>query len=245
MSRTEELRKKIIVALDVSSKEQALTLIRQLEGVEIFKVGLKLFTAEGPSLLKDIKTLGKKIFLDLKLHDIPNTVAEAVKAAVRHGIEMLTLHSSGGMEMMDRASGSAAAEAEKLGVAKPILLAVTVLTSLRTEDLHDIGILSDALPQVLRLARLARRAGMEGVVCSPHEIEIVKKEIGKDFLVVVPGIRPSSTAADDQKRILTPSLAFEKGADYLVIGRPIIEAPSPQEAFLRIVGKLNQARHSS
>ncbi len=245
MSREEELRKKIIVALDVSSKEQALTLIRQLEGVEIFKVGLKLFTAEGPSLLKDIKMLGKKIFLDLKLHDIPNTVAEAVRAAVRHGIEMLTLHSSGGREMMERASDSAEAEAEKCGVDKPILLAVTVLTSLKAEDLHDIGIPSDALPQVLRLARLAHRAGMEGVVCSPHEIETVKKEIGKDFLVVVPGIRPSSAAADDQKRILTPSLAFEKGADYLVIGRPIIEAPSPQEAFLRIVAELNQAGHSS
>jgi orotidine-5'-phosphate decarboxylase len=245
MSRKEELRKKIIVALDVSSKEQALSLIRQLEGVEIFKVGLRLFAAEGPSLLKDIKTLGKKIFLDLKLHDIPNTVAEAVRAAVRHGIEMLTLHSSGGREMMARASDSAAAEAERLGVDKPILLAVTVLTSLTTEDLHDMGIPSDALPQVLLLARLARRAGMEGVVCSPHEIEVVKKEIGKDFLVVVPGIRPSSTAADDQKRVLTPSLAFEKGADYLVIGRPIIEAPSPQEAFLRVVEELRQAGHSS
>jgi orotidine-5'-phosphate decarboxylase len=196
-------------------------------------------------LLKDIKTFGKKNFLDLKLHDIPNTVAETVRAAVRHGIEMLTLHSSGGMEMIDRASDSAAAEAERLGVNKPILLAVTVLTSLRTEDLHDIGIPSDTLPQVLRLARLARRAGMEGVVCSPHEIETVKKETGKDFLVVVPGIRPSSTAADDQKRILTPSLAFEKGADYLVIGRPIIEAPSPQKAFLRIVEELNQAGQSS
>lgn len=244
MSKKTDLAKRIIVALDVGAREEALPLIRQLEGVEIFKVGLKLFTAEGPSLLREIKTLRKKTFLDLKLHDIPNTVAEAVKVAVRHGAHMLTLHSSGGGEMMERAVESAKREAEKEGKDKPLLLAVTILTSLRNDQLREIGMAADTFTQVLRLARLARGAGVDGVVCSPQEIEIIKKEMGKDFLVVVPGIRPSWAVAHDQKRIMTPSLAIQKGADYLVIGRPIIEASSPQKAFLEILSELNNSEDS-
>ena len=239
-----DLARRIIVALDVGSREEALPLIRQLEGVEIFKVGLKLFTAEGPSLLREVKTLRKKIFLDLKLHDIPNTVAEAVKVAVKHGAHMLTLHSSGGREMMERAVDAAKKEAEKEGTDKPLLLAVTILTSLKDDQLQEIGMPADTSTQVLRLAKLAREAGADGVVCSPQEIEIIRKEIGKDLLVVVPGIRPSWAAAHDQKRIMTPSLAIQKGADYLVIGRPIIAAPSPQEAFLKILNELHDSENA-
>jgi len=238
MNKKEDFAKRIIIALDVGNRGEALSLINQLEGVEIFKVGLELFTAEGPSLLEKIKALGKKVFLDLKLHDIPNTVAEAVKVGVRHGVHMLTLHSSGGREMLEKAVASAAAEADKEGVEKPLLLAVTVLTSLKSDQLREIGMTDDTFLQVLRLAKLAKEAGVGGVVCSPQEIEIVKKETGRDFLVVAPGIRPLWAAAHDQKRIMTPSLAIKKGADYLVIGRPITEAPSPQEAFLKILSEL-------
>ncbi|MGB2765434.1 MAG: orotidine-5'-phosphate decarboxylase [Candidatus Aminicenantaceae bacterium] len=238
MNKKEDFAKRIIIALDVGNRGEALSLINQLEGVEIFKVGLKLFTAEGPSLLEKIKALGKKVFLDLKLHDIPNTVAEAVKVGVRHGVHMLTLHSSGGREMLEKAVASAAAEADKEGVERPLLLAVTVLTSLKSDQLREIGMTDDTFLQVLRLAKLAKEAGVGGVVCSPQEIEIVKKETGRDFLVVAPGIRPLWAAAHDQKRIMTPSLAIKKGADYLVIGRPITEAPSPQEAFLKILSEL-------
>jgi len=241
MNKNIDLAKRIIVALDVGSREEALPLIRQLEGIEIFKVGLKLFASEGPSLLKEVKILRKKIFLDLKLHDIPNTVAEAVKVAVKHGAHMLTLHSSGGREMMEKAVEAAEKEAEKEGTDKPLLLAVTILTSLKDDELQEIGMAADTFKQVLRLAKLAQEAGVDGVVCSPQEIEIIRKEIGKDLLVVVPGIRPSWAVAHDQKRIMTPSLAIQKGADYLVIGRPIIAAPSPQEAFLKILDELRDS----
>ncbi len=231
----QDMARRIIVALDVGTKKDALTLINKLEGVEIFKVGLKLFTAEGPPLLDEIQKLGKKVFLDLKLHDIPNTVGDAVKSAVKHGAHMMTLHSSGGEEMMKRAVDSAFEAAEKEKTEKPLLLAVTILTSLKNEQLEEIGMVADTVAQVFRLAHLAQKAGVDGIVCSPQEIEIVKKEFGKELLVVAPGIRPSWSAAHDQKRIMTPGLAIRKGADYLVIGRPITEAPSPQEAFLKIL----------
>jgi len=234
-----ELAKRIIVALDVDTKEEALSLVKQIDGAEIFKVGLKLFTAEGPSLLAKIHSLRKKTFLDLKLHDIPNTVAEAVKAAVRHNVHMITLHASGGREMMARATEVALKEAQKKDVEKPLLLAVTILTSLKDEQMKEIGMEPHTSNQVLRLAGLAKREGVDGIVCSPQEIEIIKKEFGVDFLVVAPGIRPSWAAAHDQKRIMTPSLAIQKGADYLVIGRPIIKSASPQNAFLRIMQELN------
>jgi len=236
-----DFKKRIIVALDVKSKKDAFHLIKQLEQTEIFKIGLKLFTSEGPSLLKKIKSLRKKIFLDLKLHDIPNTVAEAVRAGVRHGVHMMTLHASGGREMLARAAEAAEREAEKEGTAKPLLLAVTVLTSLKDEQLKELGIHENVSAQVLLLAELARKERMDGVVCSPQEIEVIKKGIGKDFIVVVPGIRPSWAFAHDQKRIMTPSQAIQKGADYLVIGRPILEASSPQKAFLRILKELNRS----
>lgn len=242
MTKKQDLARRVIVALDVGSGKEALALVSELRDVEIFKVGFRLFTAEGPALLNEIRKLGKKAFLDLKLHDIPNTVAETVRVAVKHGIHMLTLHTSGGREMMERAAEAAAIEAEKEGKEKPLLLGVTVLTSLKSDELREIGMATDVASQVLRLAELARKARMDGLVCSSQEIEIIKKEIGGDFLVVVPGIRPSWAEAGDQKRIMTPRLAFQKGADYLVIGRPIIEAPSPYQAFLKIIEELIQTQ---
>ena len=233
-----ETGKKIIVALDVDSGEKALSLVKQIAGAEIFKVGLKLFTAEGPSLLQDIRNQGKKVFLDLKLHDIPNTVAGAVAMGIRHGVQMMTLHASGGQEMLVRAAETALRQAEKMNFPKPLLLGVTVLTSLKDSQLQEIGFHENAAGQVLKLAHLALAAGMDGIVCSPREIDLLRKEIGKNFLIVAPGIRPLWAAAQDQKRIMTPSQAVASGADYIVIGRPILEAPSPQTAFERIVHEL-------
>jgi orotidine-5'-phosphate decarboxylase len=231
-------QEKIIVALDVSNKEEALSLVRQLKDTNIFKVGLQLFTVEGPSLVKNLQDLGKKVFLDLKFHDIPNTVAGAVRMGVRMGVHMMTLHASGGREMMASAAQAAKEEAESVGTAPSLLLAVTILTSLKGKHLKDIGIGTDTKSQVLNLAGLAFQSGIEGIVCSPKEIEAIKKTFKKNLVVVAPGIRPKWAAAQDQKRILTPAQAVKKGADYLVIGRPITQAPSPHDAFLRILDEL-------
>jgi len=232
---------RIITALDVENREQALALVRELHAARIFKVGLELFTAEGPPLLYDLKALGKEVFLDLKLHDIPTTVGEAVRVGVRHGAAMMTIHASGGLEMMARAAEVARLEASERGTAKPLLLGVTVLTSLKAEDLAAVGMVADPAAQVRRLAGLAKKAGMDGIVCSAQEIEIVREEVGPEMLIVTPGIRPAGAAAQDQKRVMTPALAVAKGSDYLVIGRPITRAASPAEAFARIVRELETA----
>lgn len=236
----DDLRKKIIIALDVKNKEEAVAIVSGLKDARTFKVGLELFTAEGPALFKKLKVLRKGIFLDLKLHDIPNTVAGAVRSAVRHGVQMMTIHTSGGRDMMARAAEAARETAEMEKVERPLLLGVTILTSLKSAELDEVGMKPDVAGQVLRLARLAKSAGMDGVVCSPQEIEMIRKEHGRDLLIVTPGIRPAWAAAQDQKRIMTPAEAVGKGADYLVIGRPITGAASPQEAFARIVEELER-----
>ena len=229
---------RIIIALDVEGREPALALIRKLDKARVFKVGLELFTAEGPGLLRDIREMGKDVFLDLKMHDIPNTVGEAVRMGVRHGVSLMTIHTSGGREMMAKAAEAARAESERRGTVKPILLGVTILTSLKSEDLGMIGMAADAAGQVRRLAGLARKAGMDGIVCSAQEIEIVRAEVGPEMLIVTPGIRPAGADVQDQKRVMTPALAVAKGSDYLVIGRPITQAPSPAAAFEAIVAEL-------
>jgi orotidine-5'-phosphate decarboxylase len=241
MERKLEAREKIIIALDVPTRKEALSLVSGLKEAHIFKVGMELFTAEGPGLLEEIAREGKKVFLDLKYHDIPNTAAGAVRSAARHGVHMLTLHTSGGREMLARAVEAGAQEAAASGRPRPSLLGVTVLTSLKEAELKNIGVPASVADQVLRLASLAREAGLDGVVCSPQEIEIIKKEFGRDFLVVTPGIRPAWAAAQDQKRVMTPAEALGKGADYMVIGRPITGAASPHEAFLKIAQELEQA----
>ena len=230
---------RIIIALDVKTSHEALSLVQKLPEAEIFKVGLTLFASEGPALLQEIQKQKKKIFLDLKLHDIPHQIAGAVKAGIEHGVHMMTLHASDGREMMAEAAKAAETEAKQRGQTKPLLLAVTVLTSLKEEQLRDIGMDENVNEQVLRLARLAKENGMDGVVCSPQEIDIIKEEFGQDFMVVSPGIRPIWAAAQDQKRILTPAKAIQKGVDYMVIGRPITKAPDPKEAWEKILKELN------
>jgi orotidine-5'-phosphate decarboxylase len=239
MTRQADPAARIIIALDVENRDLALALVRALPAARMFKIGLELFTAEGPRLLQDVRALGKDVFLDLKLHDIPNTVAEAARIGVRQGAQMMTVHASGGEEMMARAAEAAKTEAEKRGVAGPRLLGVTILTSLKDETLASIGMLADTGAQVLRLAALARKAGLDGVVCSAREIEIVRRETGAGFLIVTPGIRPAWAAAQDQKRIMTPAEAVSKGSDYLVVGRPVTQAASPREAFQKIVDELS------
>jgi len=233
-----DISRKIIVALDVSSREEALTLVDRLPETEIFKVGLQMFSAYGPPLLSDLKNRNKKTFLDLKLHDIPNTVAGAVRMSVLHGVHMMTLHASGGREMLKSAVEAAAEESERSGYPRPLLLAVTVLTSLKEIQMREVGIPSPVKEQVLRLSELAREAGADGVVCSPLEIDLIRENFGPELLVVTPGIRPSWAAVGDQKRIMTPAQAVKKGADYLVVGRPIIKAPSPGDAFQKILREL-------
>jgi len=245
MTKDNTLAERIIIALDAQTQQEALSLVHELPGAKIFKVGLTLFISEGPSLLREIQKQGKKIFLDLKLHDIPHQIGGAIKAGIGYNVHMMTLHASGGREMMAKAAEAAETAAKQSGLSKPLLLAVTVLTSLKQEQLKEIGMDDRMGEQVLRLARLAKENGMDGVVCSPQEIDIIKGEFGQDFLVISPGIRPTWAAAQDQKRILTPAKAIAKGVDYMVIGRPITQAPSPVEAFLKIEEELNRAVNAS
>jgi orotidine-5'-phosphate decarboxylase len=229
---------KIILALDVDTKSEALDLIRRLPRARRFKIGLRLYTAEGPELIKEVAGLGKQVFLDLKLHDIPNTVAGAVKAAVGLDVDMMTLHTVGGLEMMRRAKDEADSEAAKRDNASPQLLGVTILTSLQEQDLKKMKIQASPLEMVLILASLAQEAGLDGIVCSPKEISAVREQVNPGFKVVTPGIRPAWADAQDQKRIMTPAEAVSLGSDYLVIGRPVIQAPSPEAALEKIFQEL-------
>jgi orotidine-5'-phosphate decarboxylase len=221
----------IIVALDVATNEEALRLVIELSpDVGFFKIGLQLYTAAGPGLARDISGLGSKVFLDLKLHDIPNTVAKAVEAAGKLGVKMLTIHLSGGSEMIREA-----VEARQDDM---LILGVTVLTSSNAETLRETGIPDTVNDQVLRLARLGVSAGIDGLVASPHEARALRTEFGDKIKIVTPGVRPSWSEPGDQKRFMTPREAIEAGADYLVIGRPITAHPKPREAVTRILSEL-------
>lgn len=222
---------KIIVALDVATEEDGIRLVKQLRPqVSRFKVGLQLYTAAGPDFVRKVVDLGAKIFLDLKLHDIPNTVASAVQSAVGLGVDMLTIHLSGGAEMI-----RAAVEAAQT---RTMVLGVSVLTSQNNETLASIGVDEPVENHVLRLAKLGVDCGVGGVVASPREAELLRGEIGAAIRIVTPGIRPSWAAAGDQKRIATPRDAIAAGADYLVIGRPITGQPDPVAAVERILAEL-------
>src|SRR5258706_2983727 len=224
----------IYVALDTPSLERALELAGQVKPfVGGVKVGLEFFSANGPQGVRAVIAGGLPVFLDLKLHDIPNTVAGAMKSLAPLGAAIVNVHASGGAAMM-----RAAAEAAR-GVPKPSkIIAVTVLTSLAAEDLAAMGISGTPLEQVVRLAKLTKDSGLDGVVCSPHEIAAVRAACGADFLIVTPGVRPSTSASDDQKRVMTPKRALELGADVLVIGRPITGAPDPACAAKKIAAEL-------
>lgn len=231
---------KLIFALDANCYEDALSWVELLAGhVGMFKVGKELFTAVGPKIIEAIKARSQKVFLDLKFHDIPNTVAGAAQAAVHLNVDMFNVHASGGFQMMSEAVAASESCSNKLGKTKPILLAVTVLTSLNSNDLNEIGFEKNTSDLVLHLAGLARRAGAAGVVASPQDIVMLRENFGHDFLIVTPGIRSAAeTQRDDQKRTLSAYDAVKKGADYIVVGRPIRAASDPLEACRKIVQEI-------
>ncbi len=230
-------RDRLIVALDVPGATQARRLVEAIgEAATTYKVGKQLFTAEGPQIVREIIASGRKVFLDLKFHDIPNTVAEAVRSAASLGVAMLTVHASGGSKML-----KAAAEAAAQSPAKPLVLAVTVLTSLSDSDLREIGVSGTVLDEVLRLGALARQAGCGGLVASAKEARELRRELGEGFAIVTPGVRPTGSAAGDQARVVTPRGAIAAGATHLVVGRPIIEAADPAKAAAQIVAEIKDA----
>ena len=226
-------RDRIIVALDFPTQAKALAVVSALgNSVSIYKIGLQLYTAAGPAVVQAVAATGAKIFLDLKLHDIPNTVAKAVTAAGELGVAMLTVHLSGGSAML---KGAVEAKSPQLA-----LLGVTVLTSATEETLGETGIGASITDHVLRLAEIGQRAGVNGLITSPKEVGLLRNRFGKNMVLVTPGVRPTWAAADDQKRFTTPREAIDNGADYLVIGRPITAAEDPPAAVERIVDELTK-----
>ncbi|RMF39810.1 MAG: orotidine-5'-phosphate decarboxylase, partial [Alphaproteobacteria bacterium] len=233
---------RVFVALDTADAARAVALARSVAGVVGgVKVGKEFFTAHGPDGVRALAA-GQRLFLDLKFHDIPHTVAGAVRAAVHLRPALLTVHASGGRAMMEAASEAARETAQDIDAPRPLVLGVTVLTSLDDADLKDVGQRGPVAAQVLRLAALARASGLDGVVCSPREIAAVRAECGPGFALVVPGIRPADTENADQKRVMTPAAALAAGADYLVVGRPITAQPDPAAAARRIVAALTPPR---
>lgn len=230
---------KIIIALDVETLEQARELVECLSGtVGAFKIGKQLFTRYGPEAVAMVHAAGGRVFLDLKYHDIPTTVAKAGCEAARMGVFMFNVHALGGSAMIGATVKAVREMAHASGAQAPLILAVTVLTSMAKSDLTEIGIHKPAEQVVARLARLAQASGADGVVASPREIRLIKETCGPDFLVITPGIRPAASAQDDQKRTMTPGQALAAGADFLVIGRPVTHAPDPRAAALAIGAEL-------
>lgn len=224
----------VIVALDFADAEPALAMAKRFSPELCrVKVGKELFTAAGPRLVEQLVAMGYQVFLDLKFHDIPNTVAGAVGAAASLGVWMVNVHASGGSRMMEAARQSLASYSDR-----PLLIAVTVLTSMAPEDLLSTGVESAPERQVLRLANLSRESGMDGVVCSARECGMLRSELGSDFLLVTPGIRPAQAAADDQRRVLTPARAMALGSNYLVIGRPVTQSADPATTLREILTEI-------
>ena len=229
---------RVIVALDFSNRGSVIALVKQLDASMCrLKVGKELFTACGPSLVEELIGFGFDVFLDMKFHDIPNTVGRACAAASKLGVWMLTIHASGGRDMLNRAR-----EAVDHSANKPLLIGVTVLTSMLNKDLQETGIRSSTETQVMRLAHLASEAGLDGVVCSAMEAERLRTEFGDQFCLVTPGIRPAGSAQDDQRRIVTPADAIRVGSDYLVIGRPITQAKDPASACRTLKKKITDLK---
>lgn len=240
------MRNPIYVALDVASAEKAMQLVQVLAPVVAgFKVGKELFVTAGPQLVQQIRATGASVFLDLKFHDIPNTVAKAVAAAARLDVQLLTIHTCGGLEMMKAAEAAAQETARSANRPAPVVLGVTVLTSLSTPELNQVGVAGDIGHQVERLAALGAQAGLRGFVCSPLELAMLRQILPEETQLVTPGIRGPGDAAGDQKRTLSASEAIEAGATWLVIGRPIYAAPDPRAAAERILGSLASVTQSA
>lgn len=238
MNDTRSTGARVIVALDFSTSDQARQLVSKLEpGSCRLKIGKQLFTREGPELVRYFVEQGHDVFLDLKYHDIPNTVAHACEAAAELGVWMVNVHASGGSKMM-RAARQAM---DGLSDTPPLLIAVTVLTSMGADDLNELGISATPADQVIRLASLAKKSGMDGVVCSPQEVAVLRATLGDDFKLVTPGVRPSGSSMDDQSRVMTPADAIRNGSDYLVIGRPVTQAEDPIAALAAINKECSQA----
>lgn len=236
------MRDRLIVALDVDNLEQAVDLVRLLGSeVGMFKIGKQLFTHAGPQAVRLIQELGGEIFLDLKFHDIPNTVAKAAIEATRLGVKMFNVHASGSLEMMRTTEKEVRRVCRQENRRKPIMLAVTVLTSLNQDDLKRVGVEHQVAAQVVRLALLSKEAGMDGVVASPHEVADIRAACGRRFVIVTPGIRPAQVYRNDQRRVTTPAEAVRAGVDYIVVGRPIIEAKDPVAIARAIVLDMQQA----
>lgn len=235
-------RERLVVALDVETAAQALSLVERLHGhVGMFKVGKQLFTAAGPDVVRRIKALGEKVFLDLKFHDIPNTVAMAGVEAMRLGVSIFNVHAFGGLAMMRATVEAVGSAAEREGLMRPLILGVTVLTSHDQATLAEIGIERPIEEQVVRLARLAAAAGLDGVVASPREIALIRGAVADpNFVVLTPGVRPAGAALDDQRRVMTPAEAVCAGATYLVVGRPITGAPDAAVAAKKIAEEIEQ-----
>ncbi len=233
---TDARMNRVIVALDVETGNRAMEIVRACEGViSFFKVGKQLFTAEGPDIVHRIKCTGSRVFLDLKYHDIPNTVANATVEAVKLGADIIDIHASGGFEMMKKTMDTVSDYCAGHEVSMPEIFGITILTSLNDDELKRIGYTGTAPQMVARLAALGLEAGIRGVVCSPLEISLVKKTCGNDFKTLTPGIRPLfAQSVDDQKRVMTPADAFNAGTDYIVIGRPITKAPDIEEVLKKL-----------
>jgi len=233
---------RLIIALDVDTMSEAEGLVVRLQDhAGVFKVGMQLFNSEGPEAVRKIHRLGGRVFLDLKLHDIPNTVGKAGAVLTRMGIFMYNVHTAGGTEMMKAAIRSTITEAEESGIRLPMVLGVTVLTSINQTILEqEMGVSGSVEEQVVKWAGLAKESGLNGVVASPKEIRAIREACGRDFVIVTPGVRPAWAAANDQKRVMTPREAMEAGASYLVVGRPITGAANPAEAARRIVEEMEE-----
>jgi orotidine-5'-phosphate decarboxylase len=235
-------KERLCLALDVPSMAQVEAIVRELSGmIGMFKVGLELFTSAGPGVIRLIRSLGGKVFVDLKFHDIPNTVARATRSITRMDVAMLNVHASGGADMMRAAAEAAHDEASKGGGAAPCVVAVTVLTSISESTLRDeIGIPTPVAEQVVALARLAQLSGLDGVVASPKETALIRQACGRQFLIVTPGIRPLGSDPGDQRRITTPAEAISLGADYIVVGRPILDAEDRTRACEKILTEVRK-----
>ncbi|MCK9418547.1 MAG: orotidine-5'-phosphate decarboxylase [Nitrospirae bacterium] len=235
---------RLVIALDIESDTEALRIVSELkDSVGVFKVGLQLFTAYGPDIVRRITGMGGRVFLDLKYHDIPNTVAKASAEAVKLGVSIFNVHSLGGLEMMKAAAESAKETAEKLNLPVPAVLAVTILTSMDEKSMRkEIKITRSLQREVTHLARLAQRAGMHGVVASPQEIKTLRRAVRGEFIILTPGVRPAWADKDDQKRVMTPGEAVKAGADYIVVGRPVLKAIDRKAAVQKILEEMNSQK---